>query len=142
MINKELLEQIESLNEELKDLKIRLNNIDKQSKAVLTDSVQGSSREYPYTKHNFTVQGVKMFKTKHSRSTYKKMIKSSEYKLEKLINQLEYELKYIEDKDSEIRRIIRYKYEDNLSWIQVMFKMKYKSENTARMKLERFLEKF
>ena len=119
----------------------RLETIDKKSKAVTVDSVQGSDSEYPYTKHSFTVEGVKMFKTKHSRSTYKKMIRSSEHKLEKLINQLEYELKYIEDKDSEIRRIIRHKYEDNLSWIQVMFKMNYNSENTARMKLERFFEK-
>lgn len=140
MINKELLEQIESLNEELKDLRNRLKTIDKKSKTISIDSVQGSSSEYPYTKHNFTIEGVKMFKSKHSRSTYKRMIKSAEHKLEKLINQLEYELKYIEDKDSEIRRIIRYKYEDNLNWIQVMFKMHYNSESKAKVKLKRFLE--
>lgn len=141
MLTKELLDSIESLRKELKDLKKRLRIINKKSKTVITDSVQASSSEYPYTQYNVTVEGVRMFKTKHSRSTYKRMIKNSEHKLEKLINQLEYELKYIEDKDSEIRRIIRYKYEDNLNWIQVMFKMKYKSENTARMKLERFFEK-
>ena len=140
MLTKELLDSIESLRKELKDLKNRLRIINKKSKTVITDSVQASSSKYPYTKHSVTIEGVKFFKTKHSRSTYKRMIKSSEHKLEKLINQLEYELKYIEDQDSEIRRIIRYKYEDGLSWVQVMFKMNYKSEEKARIKLKRFLE--
>ena len=57
----------------------------------------------------------------------------------KLITNLEYELNNVED--SEIRRIIRHKYEENLNWIQIMFKMNYDSESKAKMKLKRFLEK-
>ncbi len=53
--------------------------------------------------------------------------------------QLEYELNYI--KDPEIRDIIRYKYNDFKSWVQIMFLMKYNSESVAKMKLKRFLEK-
>jgi len=73
-----------------------------------------------------------------SNRKYKKQIESKRYKLEKLINSLEYELNYIED--SEIRQIIRYRYEDNMNWIQIMFKMKYKAESTAKMKLKRFFK--
>ena len=57
----------------------------------------------------------------------------------KLITNLEYELNNLED--SEIRRIIRHKYEDNLNWVQVMFRMNYNNPEAARMKLNRFLEK-
>lgn len=53
--------------------------------------------------------------------------------------QLEYEWNYV--KEAEIRDIIRYRYNDNKTWIQIMFLMKYDSESKARMKLERFLEK-
>ena len=56
-----------------------------------------------------------------------------------MLTNLEYELKKIED--SEVRQIIRLRYEDNLNWIQIMFKMDYKSEEKARIKLKRFLEK-
>lgn len=141
MINEELLKKISMLNKELRDLRNRLKNISKKEKAITTDTVQASSTEYPFTQYHAKVEGVKYFKTKHSKSTYKKQIKIKEYKLEKLINQLEYELNYISDEDSEIRQIIRFRYEDNLSWIQIMFKMNYNSESTARKQLERFLKK-
>lgn len=140
MIDKDLLKNINSLNKELEDLKNRLKTIRRKEKTISTDTVQASSTEYPYTQYNAKIEGVKYFKTKHSKHTYEKQIRSKEYKLEKLINQLEYELNYISDEDSEIRRIIRHKYEDNLSWIQIMFKMKYNSESTAKMKLKRFFE--
>ena len=142
MIDKTLLENISKLHEELDDLEDRLKKITKLETTVIKDSVQGSSTEYPYIQHNCVIEGVRYPKTKKSRYIYKKQIKSKKYKLDKLINKLEYELNYIKDKDSEIRQIIRYKYEDNLNWIQVMFKMKYNSEDTARKKIERFLEKF
>ena len=65
--------------------------------------------------------------------------------MDKLINELEYELNKIDD--SEIKQIIRYKYEDNLSYIQIANKMnkKGRKEYTAdgiRMKIKRFLKNF
>ena len=141
MIDKELLEQISALNKELQDLRERLKKIENKECKAVKDSVKGSSISYPYIKHNCVVEGVEYPKTKRSRYIYKKQIKNKEYKLDKLINKLEYELNYIEDKDSEIREIIRHKYEDNMSWLQIMFEMGYSSESDARMKLERFLKK-
>ena len=140
MIDKELLEQINSIENELQDVKERIIELNHQPNQTVVDSVQGSSTSYPYIKHSCTIEGsTETFKNRRTRNKYKKMIKNKEYKLEKLKTQLEYELNYIED--SEIRQIIRYKYEDNLSWVQVMFKMNYSSESTAKMKIKRFLEK-
>ena len=73
------------------------------------------------------------------------MIKQSKQKLEKYINELEYELKKIED--SEIRQIIRYKYEDNMNYIQISHEMnkrktkKIYTDESIRKKLERFFKK-
>lgn len=139
MIDKEFLEQISALHNELDDLERRIKKIENKETKVVKDSVQGSSTSYPYIQHSCTIEGVEYPKTKRSRGIYKKQIKSKRAKLDKLINKLEYDLNYIED--SEIRQIIRYRYEDNMNWIQIMHKMNYTSEDKARKKLERFLEK-
>lgn len=140
-MTKEFLKQVENVDKDIQDLEKRLKAMDKKQKDVVTDSVKGSSKEYPYTYHNFKVEGTTMFtpKNKNLRNKYKKMLKSKKHKLEKLKVQLEYELNYIDD--PEILKIIRLKYIDGATWVQVMFEMGYKSEERARIKLKRFLEK-
>ena len=138
-MTKEFLDEIENTNNELENLKKRLAKIERRECTTVKDSVQGSSTSYPYIKHNCVIEGVEVPKNKNLKRKYKKQIKSKEYRLEKLRVQLEYELNYV--KDSEIRDIIRYKYNDNMTWLQIMFDKKYNSESTAKMKLKRFLEK-
>lgn len=139
MIDKKTLEQISSLRNELDDLQERLNKIEKERTVI--DSVQGSGTSYPFILHHCTIEGIEYpRRNSKQKRKLKKLIVSSKIKLEKMINNLEYELKKVEDSD--IRQIIRYKYEDNLSWVQIMFKMKYNSESTARAKLDRFLGKY
>ena len=138
-MTKEILDEIENTSNELENLKNRLAKIERRECTTVKDSVQGSSTSYPYIKHNCVIEGVEIPKNKNLKRKYKKLIKSKEYRLEKLRVQLEYELNYV--KDSEIRDIIRYRYNDNKTWIQIMFLMKYNNEDTARKKLVRFLEK-
>lgn len=139
MIDKSDLEQMSFLHKEIEDLQERLDKLNKPLKQVI-DSVQGSSTGYPYIQHHCIIEGVEYPKHGNLKRKLKKLIKDSKRDLDKRINNLEYELKRIEDSD--IRQIIRYKYEDNLSWVQIMFKMKYNSESTARTKLDRFLGKY
>lgn len=138
MIDKTDLEQMSFLHKEIEDLQERLDKLDKPLKQVI--SVQGSSTSYPYIQHHCIIEGVKYPKHGNLKRKLKKLIKDSKRDLDKRINNLEYELKKIED--SEVRQIIRLRYEDNLNWIQIMFKMDYKSESTARTKLDRFLGKY
>lgn len=138
-MTKEFLDKIENTNKELESLNKRLAKLENKEDTVVTDSVQGSSSTYPYLQHNCVVEGVEVPKNKNLKKKYRKLIKSKKYKLEKLRVQLEYELNYV--KEAEIRDIIRYRYNDNKTWVQIMFLMKYDSESKARMKLERFLEK-
>ena len=138
-MTKEFLDNIENTNKELESLKNRLAKIENKECTVVKDSVQGSSGSYPYIKHNCIIEGVEIPKNRHLKHKYRKLIKSKKYKLEKLRVQLEYELNYV--KESDIRDIIRYRYNDNKTWIQIMFLMKYNNEDTARKKLIRYLEK-
>lgn len=140
-MDKELLSQINSTRKEIEELREKIDKINNKPAKIVIDSVKGSSASYPYISHNCVIEGLdnkKIIANKKSRNKYKKQIKNKEFKLIKLITNLEYELNNIED--SEIRRIIRHKYEENLNWIQIMFKMNYNSESKARMKLERFLK--
>ena len=139
MIDKTDLEQMSSLHKEIEDLQERLDKLNKPLKQVI-DSVQGSSTSYPYIKHNCVIEGVEYPKQGSQKRKLRKLINENKRELDKRINNLEYELKKV--KDSEVRQIIRLRYEDNLNWIQIMFKMDYKSESTARTKLDRFLEKY
>ena len=139
MIDKTDLEQMSSLHKEIEDLQERLDKLNKPLKQVI-DSVQGSSTSYPYIKHNCVIEGVEYPKQGSQKRKLRKLINENKRELDKRINNLEYELKKV--KDSEVRQIIRLRYEDNLNWIQIMFKMDYKSEEKARIKLKRFLEKW
>lgn len=138
-MDKELLEQISYLHREEKDLTERLEELENKPLKHVKDSVQGSGTSYPFVQHHCTIEGIEYPKQGVQRRRLRKLIKSAQRNIDKKIKNLEYELEKIED--SEIRQIIRYKYEDNLSWVQIMFKMNYSSESAARKKLERFLKK-
>lgn len=135
-MNKKDLEQIMFLKREVKDLERRLQNNNISS--TVADSVKGSSTNFPYIECHRVIQGVD-YKKQIRDKKYRKLLKSKRDKINKLLVQIEYELNYIQD--SEIRQIIRYKYFDDCSWIQIMHKMNYKSEEKARIKLKRFFEK-
>lgn len=135
MITKNDLKQIESMQKEITYFENKLKKIDEKPIKEVQDSVRGSSAEFPYVTHTCKIEG---FESPRNRNKYKKMIRSKQYKLEKALNHLEYELNKIED--SEIRMIIRYKYQDNYSWVKIMHLMEYDSEDVARKKLERYFK--
>ncbi|MCR5145955.1 MAG: hypothetical protein K6B70_01195 [Clostridia bacterium] len=137
-MNKNFLSQIDDLNKEVEDIKKRLKDLAERPDKVVRDSVSGSSTTWPYIKHSCVVEGVDTLKYRNIKK-YKRILREKQEKLQKKINQLEYELNYIDD--PEIRRIIRYKYVDKLNWVAIMFKMDYNSECQARIKLKRFFEK-
>ena len=143
-----LLEQIDSIKAEKQDLENRIKSLEKERIPTTVDSVQASSKEYPYIQHTVKIEGYNNYRyirNRKARNTYKKQIESKIQKLDKLINELEYELNKIED--SEIKQIIRYKYEDSLSYIQIAHRMNQLSkkgytEDGIRMKIKRFLKNF
>lgn len=141
MIKKQDLKQIDSLRKEIKYLEDRLDKLNSKPVKIVQDSVSASSPSFPYTRHTAKIEG---FENPKNLRKYKKLVKDKRYKLEKAINHLEYELNQIDD--SELRMLIRYKYEDNLNYVQIAHRMndtgeKIYSEDSVRMKLNRFFEK-
>lgn len=138
-MTKDFLNNIENLNKELERLRKRLRQIENKECNIVKDCVKGSSVGYPYIQHNCLIEGVEVPKNKNLKKKYRRLIKNKTYKLDKLKIQLEYELNYVDN--AEIRDIIRYKYNDNKTWLQIMFLMNYNSEDVARKKIERYFKK-
>ena len=138
MIDKKVLEQLSSLNIELDNIEKRLEEIETKPRETVKDSVRGSCSEYPYTSHTMKIEGIEEQRYNIRKKVLKKQYRSKIKRIKKLLKNVEYELNYIED--AEIREIIRMRYEENLSWIQIQIRMRYDSESKAKMKLKRFLK--
>ena len=88
-----LLEQIDSIKAEKQDLENRIKSLESERIPTTVDSVQASSKEYPYIQHTVKIEGYNNYRyirNRKARNTYKKQIKSKIAKLDKLINELEY----------------------------------------------------
>lgn len=141
MIDKSIFKEIRNLRIEYEDIKKRIR--DEENKVVV-DSVRGSSSQFPYTEHNFTIKGIEDT-IKHKK--YRRMLKNKEKEIDKKITSFEYMLNSV--KDSELRIILRYKYLDGLKNYQIAEAMNKdikdnKREYTAdsiRMQINRFFEK-
>lgn len=138
-MDKRKLEQIAPLRKELKDIEKRLQNLENQT---TIDGVRGSGKEYPYTQHTFRIEGIN-----HKGRNYLKR------RWTRCRNQIRQTIKYIEEElenidDSELRQIIRYKYEDELEYNVIAHKMNDGKKNGSytadgvRMKVKRFLKNF
>lgn len=142
MLTKRKLEEFNSLKQEQKDLKNRINHINLKRQEV-SDSVTGSSSSFPYIEQHCTVTGTENDNTYSRKSKLVKKLKKiyfiNEIKIIKELIFIEYELNKI--KDSEIRRIIRYRYEDGFNWYKIQIAMNKDTEYAARKQLERFFEK-
>lgn len=130
MTKGELVEYCD-LKNEITDLENRIDKIRKLSEMV-SDTVQNGY------KHRAVIYGVDLNR--------KRKLHMYENKLQEFYDKLFEEQNKIEDyietiPNSSIRQIFRYKYIDGFSWIQIQVLMKYKHEDTARKKHDRFLEK-
>lgn len=144
-IDKNVLEQYTSIKKEIADLERMIaesnSKIKKFEKQVVSDTVTG-------TRPDMTIGPIKITgiaqqqidrENELNRNRIQKM-KRFKKKLEKLIVEVEEYIQKIPD--SEIRRIARMRYIENLSWRRVAVHMgKGYTEDSCRIKMDRFLEK-
>lgn len=99
---------------------------------TVTDTVSGSSPEYPYTKHTITVEGLEQKHQSQLHTAYLKAY-SEQIKLEEYIQSVD---------DPLVRDIIRLRFEDGLKWEQVAAKIGGGNSVTGLiMRLKRYLER-
>ena len=141
-IEKSVLEQYTSIKKEIADLERRnkadQKEIKKLEKQITRDTVTGSRDDL--TIGPIPVEGIaeRLIEKKRDRIRGR-MSKQLQYrlKLEDMKAEIEEYIQKIED--SEIRRIARFRYIDDLEWRQVAVHMgKGYTEDSCRMKIERF----
>lgn len=144
-IDKNVLEQYTSIKEEIIDLERRnkndRNEIKKLEKQITRDTVTGSRDDL--TIGPIPVEGIaeRMIEKKQDRIR-NRMIKQLQHrkKLEDMKEEIEDYIQKI--KDSEIRRIARFRYIDDLKWKEVAVRMgKGYSEDFCRQKMNDYLKK-
>ena len=143
MIKKEDLVNLEKLKNERIYLIEKIKKLESKPRQIIVEGVRGSMRDFPYTSHTCKIEGLdysnEYRRRKNNIRKLRKALSFKERKIEKEILHIEYELNYIED--SEIRELIRLKYEEGLNWIQIMHKGNYNTPDTPRKILDRFFEK-
>ena len=142
-ITKDILSQYCDLKEEIKDLRRRKEKKEEEIQKIesdgsVVDMVKGGSGGIEH----FKIEGFPLpeySRKKTSLYMYKAQIENAESELLALTNNIE---EYIQNlKDSRIRRILRLRYIDNLTWLQVARSMGgTATADSVRMEHNRFLE--
>ena len=122
-MDRDILRQYTDLQQEIRDLRSRIGKKEKQilqmeEGCIVSDTVKGTRKDG--TIGTITVKGFPEPEYYYRKSSLEKSclrMKQKELKLLELTCEVE---KFIDEiPDSRTRRIFRYRYLDNLSWIQV-----------------------
>ena len=143
MISKEILIQYSDLQEEVKEVRERIDKTEKQIAKIedegnVIDSVSGG---YGGIQH-FKIEGFPNMEYSRKKTLLyarKATLASLEMELMETLNQVEEFIASLDD--SRMRRIINFRFIDKLSWIQVANRLD--SNSTAdgvRMEFNRFME--
>ena len=142
-MTKDILIQYADLREEVKDLRRRIEKLEEQIQNIederyVTDSVTGGLggiehfmiRGFPYPEYS---------RKKTLLYSRKASLEALEYELLESINLAEEFINSLDD--ARMRRLLQYRYIDDLTWIQVAHKMGGKhTAESCRKSIERFFE--
>lgn len=143
MISKEILIQYADLQQEISELQARKIKLEKQFKTFLdggtvTDMVTGGSGGIQH----FKIEGFPIVAYEKARNALSKNIQRIEDKYTELLELQNEVEEYIESiDDSRMRRIIRMRFLDKMTWNQVANNIGgNNTEDSIRMAFNRFLE--
>lgn len=141
-MDKDILIQYSDMVEEAKDLRRRIRKLqdDIDKLEPVKDSVKGTRRDG--TIGSITISGYPVpvyYRYKNQLEKREAALRKKEAELLELVNTVEEYITGIND--SKMRRILRYRYIDNMSWTKIAFRMgkKYTADG-CRMLHNRFFE--
>lgn len=127
-MTKEKLKRYRRLLSELELLKRQLEKLEPE---FVSDSVNGSDSEFPYTNHKMHVEGYDLESYKRKVARLNKRIIN---KMNELVEEKDSLIEFIYNlEDSEVRQIFIYKYLEGLTWKEIAAKMNY-GISTVRLK--------
>ncbi len=136
MIEKEYLDNYEKrMNNYEYEIKKINKNLNIEHNRVTSDTVQGSSKRFPYVKRNIGISG---YNSKRM-NQLKNRLKIYEKKKNKLKRELQYKIDNLEDR--QIADIIEKKYIEKNDWKQIASKIGYADESGPRLSLKRYFIK-
>ena len=142
-MDKDILIQYSDLVEEVKDLRRRIRKLqdDIDKLEPVKDSVKGTRKDG--TIGSITVSGYPVpayYRYKNQLEKREAALRKKEAELLELVNTVEEYITGISD--SKMRRILRYRYIDNMSWTKIAFRMgkQYTAESCRKLH-NRFFEK-
>ena len=143
MISKEILIQYSDVQQEIIELQEKKKKLEKQFKSFLdggtvTDMVTGGNGGIQH----FKIEGFPVVAYEKARNALKKNIQKIEDKYTELLELQNEVEEYIESiEDSRMRRIIRMRFIDKLTWNQVADNIGGgNTEDSVRMAFNRFIE--
>ena len=138
-LDKTVLQEYIDACELVKDIEAEIQKLNRKKKTVIKTNVKGSMHEFPYVEQHFKVQGTTFTVKDDSRLRYEeKLLEQQKANAEQVKLQVEEWMLTI---PSRMQRIIRYRYLEGMSWVQVGVKMgRRATADRVRMELERFLK--
>ncbi|MFA6308609.1 MAG: RNA polymerase subunit sigma-24 [Clostridia bacterium] len=134
-MTKRELGKLKKIKQEITQIKKELADVEFK---YITDSVKGSSPDFPYTEHTITISGIDI-------NDYNKKVLRIQNRLNRKLSELMDERDSISEyiytiDDGDLRQILTYKYINGLTWVQIGFSMGYSSE-TVRKKHDKFISR-
>lgn len=130
-------EELMSLLKIKAEIKLIENQLDNIKPEYITDSVKGSDKDFPYTEHSFKISGYdekeynrKILRIKNKLKNKQKDLLDAQEKITDFI---------YNQKDSDLRQILIYKYIDGSTLEEAAIKMKY-ATITVKIKHSNFLK--
>lgn len=142
-MTKEVLIQYSDIAEEVKDLRRRVEETERQLSKIesggsVIDTVKGGSGGMQH----FKVEGFPYPEYSRKKTllyTRKANLEMLEFELLEKVNEVDEYINTLDD--ARIRRILRFRYIDNLSWVQVAYNMGGNcTADSVRMEHNRFIE--
>ncbi len=123
------------------DTKEEIRKLKKNRKRILTDTVKGSSRDFPYTLQTYRTEGLaySVVKDPDELDRLEVVLKERLQNAERIKRQVEVWLNTI---PMRMQRIIRYRIFEDLPWSQVAVRMgRRATEASVKMEYLRFMGK-
>lgn len=136
---REELLQLCDIRKEIQELENRINKLELKSKQVISDSVESTTKSFPYMMTHERIEGIDI-KANKTLEKYKTILKDRYDKLLEI--QLNVETFIDNIPTSRLRRIFTMRYIDQLSWDDIASSISVKATaDSVRLEHNRFLKK-
>ena len=132
MVDKEILQQYANIKKEIRDLEARKDKVQETS-TTATDLVQNGYKRHLVIKGIDITRIDKINRYRDRIEHYKDKLLDMQIKVEEFIQTVD---------DSRTRMILRYRYLDDLTWVEISLKMREgRSPDAIKREIYRFFEK-